>query len=196
MHSASTIDRALENRREPRHRGKRKEREGWKEEEVRLMLMTFPSLDELIRRFDTDLADLVGRTDTVSPEPERRLLPAMEVRRTGSEYVVRMELPGVDPDSMDVTVEGPILRVRAERRSAIEEEGEELRREIVHGTFEREVVLPSQIDPEKLSARYEEGILEVRIPNAGRRAVKVPVDLASGEKPALEAAGSEQQKND
>ena len=39
------------------------------------------------------------------------------------------------------------------------------------------------------SARYEDGILEVRIPYAGRRALKVPVDLASGEKPALKAAG-------
>jgi HSP20 family protein len=164
--------------------------EAWKEEEVGLMVMrTFPTLDELIRRFDTDLADLVGRTGSASSRSERRLLPAMEVRRTDAEYVVRVELPGVDPDSMDVTVDGSILRVRAERRGATEEQGEQLRREIVHGTFEREVVLPFRIDPEKLSARYEDGILEVRIPYAGRQALKVPVDLASGEKPALKAAG-------
>jgi HSP20 family molecular chaperone IbpA len=96
-----------------------------KKEEVGLMVMrTFPTLDELIRRFDTDLADLVGRTDTASSGSERRLLPAMEVRRTDAEYVVRMELPGVDPDSMDVSVDGSILRVRAERRGATEEQGE------------------------------------------------------------------------
>jgi hypothetical protein len=58
----------------------------------------------------------------------------MEVRRTDAEYLVRVELPGVDPDSMDVTVDGSILRVRAERRRATEEQGEQLRREIVHGT--------------------------------------------------------------
>jgi HSP20 family protein len=117
------------------------------------------------------------------------LLPAIEIRRTESEYIVRMELAGVDPDSMDVTVDGSILRVRAERRSATEEGSEQLRREIVRGTFEREVVLPSRIDPDKLSARYEDGILEVRIPYSGRRALKVPVDLASGDRPALKAAG-------
>jgi HSP20 family protein len=161
-----------------------------KKEEVGLMVMrTFPTLDELIRRFDTDLADLVGRTDTASSGSERRLLPAMEVRRTDAEYVVRMELPGVDPDSMDVSVDGSILRVRAERRGATEEQGEPLRREIVHGTFDREVVLPFRIDPEKLSARYEDGILEVRVPDAGQRSVRVPVELASREQPALQAVG-------
>ena len=74
-------------------------------------------------------------------------------------------------------------------RAGIEEQGEQLRREIVHGTFEREVVLPFRIDPEKLSARYEDGILEVRIPYAGPRAVRVPVELASREQLALKAAG-------
>ena len=86
-----------------------------------MLMRTFPTLDELIRRVDTDLADLVGRTDTGSSGSERRLLPAMEVRRTDAEYVVRMELPGVDPDTMDVTVDGSTLRVRAERRGAIED---------------------------------------------------------------------------
>ena len=132
-------------------------------------------MDELIRRVDTDLADLVGRTDTGSSGSERRLLPAMEVRRTDAEYVVRMELPGVDPDTMDVTVDGSTLRVRAERRGAIEEQGEQLRREIVHGTFEREVVLPFRIGGPD--------------PVRGPAAVKVPVELASREQPALKAAG-------
>ncbi len=154
-----------------------------------MLMRTFPTLDELIRRVDTDLADLVGRTDTGSSGSERRLLPAMEVRRTDAEYVLRMELPGVDPDTMDVTVDGSTLRVRAERRGATEEQGEQLRREILNGTFEREVVLPFRIDPEKLSARYEDGVLEVRIPYAGPRAVKVPVELAWREQPALKAAG-------
>ena len=88
-----------------------------------MLMRTFPTLDELIRRVDTDLADLVGRTDTGSSGSERRLLPAMEVRRTDAEYVVRMELPGVDPDTVDVTVDGSTLRVRAERRGATRRAG-------------------------------------------------------------------------
>jgi HSP20 family molecular chaperone IbpA len=64
-----------------------------------------------------------------------------------------------------------------------------VRREIVHATFDREVVLPFRIDPEKLSARYEDGILEVRVPDAGQRSVRVPVELASREQPALQAVG-------
>ena len=60
--------------------------------------------------------------------------------------------------------------------------------EFAHGIFERRVTLPTGIDPERLSARYDAGILEVRIAYEGAKAVKVPVKIGSAEHKALTAA--------
>ena len=112
----------------------------------------------------------------------------MEVLRTDSEFVIRVELPGVDPDSVDVSLDDTVLRVRAERRVPTTEQGEYLRRELVYGTYERDVVLPSGIEPEKMSARFEDGVLEVRVPHRGARPVKIPVEMGEGTQKALRAA--------
>src|SRR2546421_13124526 len=95
----------------------------------------------------------------------------------------------VDPDSIDVTLQdGTMLRVRAERWEPTTEQGEYLRREFAYGTFEGAVVLPAAVDPDGLSARYDAGILEIRVPQPAVQAVKVPVEAGAGEKKAPEAA--------
>jgi HSP20 family protein len=152
------------------------------------MLGTFDTFDDLLRRLDTDLATLFGRGGSERSDRDERRFPRMEVLRTDSEFVIRVELPGVDPDSMDVTLDGTVLRVRAERRVPTTEQGEYLRRELVYGTYERVVVLPEGIEPEKMSARFEEGILEVRVPHKAPAAVRVPVEIGSGKQEALRAA--------
>jgi HSP20 family protein len=152
-----------------------------------MLMRTLDMFDDVLRRFETDVTDLFGRNGTWS-RTETRLFPPMEVRRTDGELVVRMELPGIDPEKMDVTVDGTTLRVRAERRVSSDDPGNYLRREFAYGVFERQVTLPDGIDPEKMSARYDAGILEVRIPHEDTKAVKIPVEIGSGERKALEAA--------
>lgn len=151
-----------------------------------MLMRSFDVFDDLFRRFETDLSDLFGRNGMGS-RGEARLFPAMEVKRTDGELVVRMELPGIDAESVDVTLDDTTLRVRAERRAS-DDAGEYLRREFAYGIFERRVTLPTGIDPEKLSARFDAGILEVRIPYEGAKAVKVPVEIGSGEQKTLKAA--------
>lgn len=151
-----------------------------------MLMRSFDVFDDLFRLFDTDLSDLFGRNGMGS-RGGTRLFPAMEVKRTDGELVVRMELPGVDPESVDVTLDDTTLRVRAQRRAS-DDAGDYLRREFAYGIFERVVTLPTGIDPERLSARYDAGILEVRIPYEGAKAVKVPVEIGSGEQKALKAA--------
>jgi HSP20 family protein len=148
---------------------------------------TFDTFDELFRRLEAELADVFGRNGAGS-DGDARLFPPVEIQRTDGEIVVRMELPGVDPDSVDVTLDDNILRVRAERRVSTEEKGDYLRREFEYGIYERHIALPAGIDPEKLSARYDAGILEVRVPYPGAQAVKVPVQVGSGEQKELKAA--------
>jgi HSP20 family protein len=77
-------------------------------------------------------------------------------------YVVRAELPGMDPDKdVEITVEDGTLTIHAERR---EEHKEPHRSEFRYGSFTRSVVLPSHADTEHITATYDKGILEVSVP--------------------------------
>lgn len=91
-------------------------------------------------------------------------------------YVVRAELPGIDPDQdVEVTVEGDVLTIRGERR---EETKDKNRREFHYGSFRRSVPLPKGTDPEKITASYTDGVLEVRVPAEDRGeapSVRVPI---------------------
>lgn len=77
-------------------------------------------------------------------------------------YVVRAELPGLDPGKdIEITVEGGTLTIHAERR---EEQKEAHRSEFRYGSFTRSVALPDQADTEHITATYDKGILAVSIP--------------------------------
>ncbi|HUL24614.1 MAG TPA: Hsp20/alpha crystallin family protein [Streptosporangiaceae bacterium] len=97
----------------------------------------------------------------------------------GNNYVVRAELPGMDPDKdIEITVEGGTLMIRAERR---EEQQEAHRSEFRYGSFTRSVALPDRADTEHITATYDKGILEISIP--------VPEAEAEGRRIAITKAG-------
>jgi HSP20 family protein len=76
-------------------------------------------------------------------------------------YVVRAELPGMDPEGIRVEVDGDVLVIHAERS---EEKHERGRTEFQYGTFERRVALPEGADESGITARYDAGVLEVSVP--------------------------------
>jgi len=77
-------------------------------------------------------------------------------------YLVRAELPGIDPaKDVEVTVDSGILSIHAERR---EETKEDRHSEFRYGAMTRSVSLPEGADPEKVTAKYAKGILEVTVP--------------------------------
>ena len=77
-------------------------------------------------------------------------------------YVIRAELPGLDPENdIEVTVEGRILTIRAERR---QQASGPYRSEFRYGSLAREVRLPARADPADVTARYDKGVLEVSVP--------------------------------
>ncbi len=77
-------------------------------------------------------------------------------------YVIRAELPGLDPEKdIDVTVDGRILTIRAERR---QQDKGPYRSEFRYGSLERAVKLPARVDPAGVTARYDKGVLEVSVP--------------------------------
>jgi HSP20 family protein len=90
----------------------------------------------------------------------------MDAWRRGDVVEVAFDLPGIDPGSVDLTVEQNILTVKAERRWQPEEGVAFFVRERPQGTFTRQIVLSDAVDADKIEARYENGVLLVTAPVA------------------------------
>ena len=79
----------------------------------------------------------------------------------GGQYILRAELPGIDPDKdVDVSIVGGVLRVHAERR---EMKKEQQRSEFSYGSFSRALALPQGADEESVTAAYRDGILQITV---------------------------------
>jgi HSP20 family protein len=82
---------------------------------------------------------------------------------------ITMELPGVDPNDVRLSLENNVLTIRGEKKQQDEEANERVHRfERTYGMFERTFVLPNTVDPDKIEAHYENGVLFVSIPKAER----------------------------
>ena len=92
-------------------------------------------------------------------------VPALDVWETPTEVVYAFDLPGIPEDRISIEVKDENLTVSAEREK-IDETSENgfYRFERRHGTFARAVGLPQGVDQDNISARYENGVLEVRVP--------------------------------
>lgn len=90
-------------------------------------------------------------------------------------YVLRAEMPGIDPDKdVELTLSDGSLTIRGERR---EEKKEKNRQEFQYGSFSRRIPLPADVDATDISATYTDGVLEVRVPvkTSAPDAQKIPV---------------------
>lgn len=92
-----------------------------------------------------------------------RLMP-MDLYRDGDHYVLSADLPGIDPGSVDIDVDGQLLTIRAERTLANHEGVKWLTRERVAGSFLRQLNLGQGIDIEHIAASYANGVLSVTLP--------------------------------
>jgi HSP20 family molecular chaperone IbpA len=117
--------------------------------------------------------------------------PAAETLRDGEDAVVRLEVPGVSTDDIDVELTAGRLVIRGERRDERTEDadGRHLR-EIRYGSFERSFALPSHVTAENVSATYDAGVLSVRVTGvyAGVEPKKIAV---TGPVQAVEAGSGE-----
>ncbi|CAL9572958.1 Hsp20/alpha crystallin family protein [Streptomyces sp. enrichment culture] len=120
----------------------------------------FRELDRLTR-------DLFGATGPTSPTGQTGGVP-MDAWRTDDAVWVAFDLPGVDPDSVDLQVEKDALTVTAERASAVPEDGELLFSERPTGTYTRRLFLGDTLDPDGIEATYDAGVLRVKVPVAER----------------------------
>ncbi len=131
----------------------------------------------MLMRFDP-FRELDRMTEALSPQSPG--VPMDAVRRE-HDVEVTFDLPGVDPDTIDLTVERNVLTLRAERRHQLAEGEEWLARERRHGSFTRQLFLGETLDTGEVQAEYTDGVLTVRIPVA---------ETAKPRKVAIGGAGS------
>ena len=109
-------------------------------------------------------------------------IPACDVCEDRDTVTISVELPGVRPEDVKLTVENNVLTVRGEKREETRSDQEQTHRaERAYGWFERAFALPSTVDPEQIEARYENGILRITIRKAERaRPREIPVTAGAG----------------
>jgi HSP20 family protein len=120
--------------------------------------------------------DIDRLAETFFGSPSRPAVMHVDAERDGDWFNVYFDLPGVDPDSIELTVERNVLAVRAERRRPTREGVEAVISERPMGTFTRELFLGDTLDTDKLEATYDNGVLTLRIPvsdNAKPRKISI-----------------------
>ena len=110
--------------------------------------------------------DLDRLAQQVLGTPARPAAMPIDAYRRGDEFVVEFDLPGVDADSIELTVEKNVLTVHAERRRVGRRGVELLVGERPHGTFSRQLFLGDTLDTERIEADYVDGVLTLRLPVA------------------------------
>jgi HSP20 family protein len=146
----------------------------------------FRELDQFRRSFDEMFDRLLG--SWTPGEAMRGMIgmgtePPIESFVENGKVVIRVDLPGVEPKDVEVTVSGDTLTIRGKRERTHEEQGRDyLHREVSYGSFERSITLPAGIDPDQIKAAYKDGVLELTAPAPKELSPrKVPV-MTQGEK--------------
>lgn len=112
------------------------------------------------RDFDRQLAEQMAGLRAAP-----RSVP-MDAYRRKDQFVIHLDLPGVDPDAIELTVEQNVLTIKAERRFELEEGDELVISERPQGSYARQLLVGESLDTDRLEADYDQGVLTLRIPVA------------------------------
>ena len=112
-------------------------------------------------------------------------IPEFDFRQTDSDFVIEMDLPGMEKSDIGIDVEGNVLKVSGEREQNMESEdtidnGQYFYQGRSFGSFQRSVKIPENSKPEKISAKYDQGVLTITIPKKEvgkeKQSIKVPIE--------------------
>ncbi len=122
------------------------------------------------RRFEDEIKSVfdkfLGTDDTdASSVVTSQWVPRVDIKEEGDRFVIFADLPGVDPDSIEVQMDKGVLSIKGERATGAAQEGERYSRvERAHGVFFRRFALPDSANPEGITATGRHGVLEIAIP--------------------------------
>lgn len=122
--------------------------------------------------------------------------PRLDVHEKDGELCIIAELPGVTQQDLDLQIEGDMLTIRGERKSETEQERANYYiMERNYGRFQRTVQLPFSPNPDEVKASFENGLLTIRMPNAGsQRAHRIELSGSADQKRSPQIAGKGQGK--
>lgn len=141
-----------------------------------------------IRDIDRLTEQLLGAPAGSSRVP--RFMP-MDLYRSGDHYVLHADLPGVDPGSIDVSVDAGVLTVRAERSPRPDDAGQWIASERFTGTYQRQVSLGDNLDTDQIGATYTNGVLTVTLPVAERaKPRRITVEAADAGSRTIESSSA------
>jgi HSP20 family protein len=147
-------------------------------------LMRWNPTEEL-SSWHRDIDELFGRFFGRHENSVGGSMPRIETYRKDNDYVLRVDLPGVDPKDVEVRAEGNLLTITGERKTEAKNSDYQ---ETYYGKFERTLTLPPGVEADKIAAHYRHGVLEIRAPLpaqlAGR---KIPVQMEQRDNKKLES---------
>ncbi|HEY7743895.1 MAG TPA: Hsp20/alpha crystallin family protein [Burkholderiales bacterium] len=117
------------------------------------------------RRWESEIDQLVGRTAYpmgIRTVP-RGTFPPMNVGSTPERVDAYFFAAGLDPKSIDVSIQQNLLTVSGSRKVPVKEDAEYYRRERYDGEFHRVIALPDDVDPDRVGARYRDGVLQITV---------------------------------
>ncbi|MCZ4491858.1 MAG: hypothetical protein QOH30_2136 [Baekduia sp.] len=151
------------------------------------------SLQQEMNRLFSTFFDTPGAATGGSAAGARRWIPPMDLVETDDQFILRADLPGMSEGDVDLALEDNVLTVSGERKIEHEDRGEGFYRlERASGAFSRSLTLPKGVDGDAITARFGQGVLEVRIPKPEQRKPR-KLQIAVGDQPpAIEGRAAEQ----
>ncbi|MDQ2069054.1 Hsp20/alpha crystallin family protein [Natronospira bacteriovora] len=134
-----------------------------------------PSLDADFDRLFDRFSPMISRPDESLGMAEWN--PAVDIREEADRFLVLVDIPGVAPEEVDITLENGLLTISGERKEEKSTGDEHYRRsERFHGSFFRRFSLPDTADATKVSARSDKGVVEITIPKTKKaRSNRIPI---------------------
>ena len=128
-------------------------------------------------KFEKHVEDMFRAVSPGFSLADRTWKPSMDMNETPEEIIIVAEVPGVDKDDLEVEISSKAVRIKGKRRARHCTDNATYRlAELQYGSFERVLFLPALIDPEIVSAAYQNGLLEIRLAKQPpERIHKIPI---------------------
>jgi HSP20 family protein len=150
---------------------------------VRKMMDFWDEIAAMERRMDEIVRGFLGTRTTLARPSfalalQRPFVPTMDIFEREDDLVVKLEIPGIDPEKdVTIVVKDGALVISGDRRQEKEIDDEAYHRmEVSYGSFERTIVIPEGVDEDRIAATYVDGVLEVVLPNGAIKEVTPPVE--------------------
>lgn len=126
----------------------------------------FSALKRLQHEMNRAFGSAALSSDDEPYAPSRSWAPAVDIHEQPERFVIRADVPGIEPKAIEVTAENGVLTIKGERRSEHAEDGDAgaKRVERVYGSFYRRFTLPDSVDADHIEARGSHGVLEISVP--------------------------------